>query len=120
MQNFPSDTVEQIRLFLEDEKKRVQLRIQELSAQDPFSDPDRSNDNAASDTEATEESNHDRYVALVEQLKSQLKDLDASLVRIGDGKYGFCTNCGQLIDTDRLAILPTATLCLNCQINKAK
>ena len=55
---------------------------------------------------------------MVEELKERLADIDAALVRIADGTYGYCTNCKQMIDTDRLAILPTATLCLSCEKEK--
>ena len=118
MQSFPSDVLESLRLHLEEEKKHTNDRIAELSAQDPFSDPDRVNDNAASDSEASEESSHDRFAAMVEELKNHLSDIDAALERIGDGSYGFCTNCHTMIDTDRLSILPTATLCLACEQTK--
>ena len=115
MQSFPSDVLNDLRKHLEEEKKRINDRIEQLSAQDPFSDPERANDNAASDSEASEESSHDRFAAMVEELKNQLASVDAALQRISDGTYGFCTNCKKMIDTDRLAILPTATLCLSCE-----
>ncbi len=115
MQPFPSTILAEIREHLEEEKMRVSARIQELVAQDPYSDPDRVNDNAASDAEASEESNHDRYAAMTEELKARALALDEALVRVGNGTYGYCTNCGAMIDTDRLAILPTATLCLECE-----
>lgn len=118
MQNFPTVVLEQIRVRLEAEKQKISARIDELTAQDPFSDPDRINDNAASDTEATEESSHDRYLAMVEETKAQLASIDDALIRIGSGKYGYCTNCENMIDTDRLAILPAATLCLTCEKTK--
>jgi len=115
MQSFPSEILDNLRKHLEEDKKNINDRIAQLTAQDPFSDPDRVNDNAASDSEANEESSHDRFAALVEELNSKLSDIDAALVRIGDGTYGFCTNCKKMIDTDRLAILPTATLCSDCE-----
>lgn len=118
MQQFPSDALSNIRKHLEEEKTRISARIEELSAQDPFSNPDRANDNAASDTEASEESSHDRFTALVEELQKQLNDIDGALLRIADGTYGSCTNCGAMINTDRLAVLLTATLCLTCEQEK--
>ena len=118
MQSFPSEILEQLRLHLEDEKKKLVAQMSNLSAQDPFSDPDRANDNAASDSEASEESGHDRFTAMLDELKVQLSYIDAALARVSDGSYGFCTNCQQMIDTDRLAILPTATLCLSCETKK--
>src|SRR5690348_12043187 len=118
MQSFPNEVLETLRVHLEEEKKKLNLEMEALSAQDPFSDPDRGRDNAASDTEANEESSHDRFAAMVDQLKAKLADTDAALIRIGDGSYGYCTNCHLMIDTDRLAILPTATLCLDCEKEK--
>ncbi|MEK7129578.1 MAG: TraR/DksA C4-type zinc finger protein [Patescibacteria group bacterium] len=120
MDAFPSDVLVTIRQHLEEEKTRVAGRIAELQAQDPFSDPDRTNDNAASDTEASEESSHDRFTALLEELTGQLAATEAALGRIAGGTYGFCTNCSDMIDTDRLSILPTATLCLTCEQKKKK
>jgi RNA polymerase-binding transcription factor DksA len=118
MQSFPSELLEQLRLHLEAEKKKLVAQMSDLSAQDPFSDPDRANDNAASDSEASEESSHDRFAAMLDELKVKLSDIDAALARIGDGSYGFCSSCHEMIDTDRLAILPIATLCLSCERKK--
>jgi DnaK suppressor protein len=115
MQSFPKDVLDELRKHLEEEKTRTCNSIEVLSAQDPFSDPERANDNAASDTEAKEESSHDRFAAMVEELKNRRADIDAALSRIGDGSYGYCINCKNMIDTDRLAILPIATLCLDCE-----
>lgn len=118
MQSFPTELLEQIRLHLEEDKKKLVAQISNLSSQDPFSDPDRANDNAASDSEASEESGHDRFAAMLDELKAKLSDMDAALARIADASYGFCTNCHEMIDTDRLAILPAATLCLSCEQKK--
>lgn len=118
MQSFPSDILNDIRKHLEEEKIRVVSRIDELTQQDPFSDPDRVNDNAASDSEANEESSHERFTALVRELSSKRDAIDAALSRIGNGTYGFCSVCHDMIDTDRLAILPTATLCLRHEKEK--
>lgn len=118
MQSFPSELLNELRLHLEEEKKKLVVQMNDLSAQDPFSDPDRANDNAASDSEANEESSHDRFAAMLDELKIKLGNIDAALARISDGSYGFCSNCREMIDTDRLAVLTTATLCLSCQRQK--
>ena len=119
MEGFPRDILRDIRDHLEEERARIAERIGQLSQQDPFSDPDRVNDNAASDLEASEESSHDRFAALVSELKEKLLSIDGALGRIKNDTYGFCTNCGNMIDTDRLAVLPTATLCLGCERGKS-
>jgi DnaK suppressor protein len=120
MNQFPKDTLTDIQAHLKDEQARLLARISELSVQDPFSDPDRTNDNAASDMEASEESNHDRVAAIVTELKTKQMEVETALSKISDGSYGFCASCGNMIDTDRLAIYPTATLCLSCESKKKK
>lgn len=120
MQSFPSDILGEIRKHFEEEKRVLEARIDELAKQDPFSDPDRLSDNAASDREADEESSHDRFYALIEELRSKRKTIDDALMRISAGTYGFCTTCKQMIDTDRLSILPAATLCKSCEERKIR
>lgn len=120
MNQFPADTLTEIQAHLEEEQKRLLSRIAELNVQDPFTDPDRATDNAASDTEASEESNHDRVSALVSELKTQSAEVEKALSKITDGTYGFCVECGEMIDTDRLAIHPTATMCLSCESKRKK
>jgi DnaK suppressor protein len=120
MQSFPSEILHEIRRHLEEEKKLLEARIDELVKQDPFSDPDRLIDNAASDREADEESSHDRYTAIIEELRMKRKLLDDALIRISQGTYGFCCQCKMMIDTDRLNILPTATLCRACEEKKKR
>ncbi len=120
MQSFPTDVLSDIQKHLTEDKQKTLIRISELSAQDPFSDSERANDNAASDSEAKEESSHDRFAAMLDEMRAHLSDIDAALARIGDGTYGYCSNCKQMIDTDRLAILPTATLCLACEQTKGR
>ena len=112
MVQFPSEVLEELRLHLEEEKKRLNVQLTELSAQDPFTNGDRSSDKAASDMEASDESDHDRVSAVTDEVKAKIAEVDGALARIGDGTYGVCSVCGEMIDTDRLSILPTATLCL--------
>lgn len=115
MTQFPNDLVESIRIALEKDKKRVSIRIEELTSQDPFSDSSRTNDNAATDAEANEESSHDRFTALLDELKQQLVDINGALERIGTGAFGLCGTCDIMIDANRLSVLPTATLCVKCE-----
>ena len=119
MQSFPSDILKEIKDHFEEEKQTLTVRVAELQKQDPFTDPERSNDNAGSDTDANEESNHDRVSAMVDELKTKLTNIEDALKRIDAGTYGFCTECGQMIDTERLSVLPMATLCLSCEHKKS-
>lgn len=117
---FPQSVLEEINKHLTLEKKKIEGRLASLVSQDPFSDPDRLIDNAASDTEAKEESSHERMEALEEELRLNLTDIDKALLRIKNGTYGKCLSCAKLIDTDRLAIKPTALYCMDCERKNEK
>lgn len=45
-------------------------------------------------------------------------NIDEAIRKIADGTYGVCEECGEEISEKRLLVLPTATLCVDCQENK--
>ncbi|HOV98462.1 MAG TPA: TraR/DksA family transcriptional regulator [Bacteroidota bacterium] len=47
-----------------------------------------------------------------------LNYLDDALKRIENGTYGYCTECGNLIDKERLEAVPHAHLCVQCKLKK--
>ena len=47
-----------------------------------------------------------------------LNYLEDALQRIEKGTYGFCTECGNLIDKERLEAVPHAHQCVNCKMKK--
>ncbi|MBW1971628.1 MAG: TraR/DksA family transcriptional regulator [Thermoplasmata archaeon] len=47
-----------------------------------------------------------------------LKEIEAALTRIEEGRYGECEECGEPIPEKRLEITPWARLCVKCQREK--
>ena len=47
-----------------------------------------------------------------------IKEIDEALRRIEKGSYGICEFCGEIIDEQRLDIIPYARLCAECEKNK--
>ncbi|MCU0453657.1 MAG: TraR/DksA C4-type zinc finger protein [Bacteroidetes bacterium] len=47
-----------------------------------------------------------------------LNYLDDALQRIENGSYGFCTDCGKLIEKERLEAVPHAQQCVQCKLKK--
>lgn len=45
----------------------------------------------------------------------ELHEIEEALVRIDDGDYGVCMDCGIDIDLARLDAMPTAKRCIRCQ-----
>jgi RNA polymerase-binding protein DksA len=49
-----------------------------------------------------------------------LNYLDDALKRIEKGEYGFCNDCGSLIDKERLEAVPHAQLCIKCKLKRGR
>ncbi len=58
----------------------------------------------------------DRALSAIEM--EQIAEIDAALLRIDDGTYGICVDCGEPITPGRLEILPYATRCVSCQAQR--
>lgn len=54
-------------------------------------------------------------LAVSENESKQLALIDEALVRIEDEEYGVCQNCEKEINPKRLAAIPWARYCLECQ-----
>ncbi|MFN6964188.1 MAG: TraR/DksA family transcriptional regulator [Pyrinomonadaceae bacterium] len=54
-------------------------------------------------------------LAVSENESKQLVLIDEALRRIDDDEYGECQNCEEPINPKRLAAIPWARYCLNCQ-----
>lgn len=46
--------------------------------------------------------------------QDQRRRIRAALSRLEDGEYGFCVDCGDEIEAQRLAVDPTLALCADC------
>lgn len=60
---------------------------------------------------------HDTVVerAVQGNITRQLEQVNETLTRIDDGKYGICAHCLKPIAADRLVVRPFSTLCIDCQ-----
>jgi DnaK suppressor protein len=56
----------------------------------------------------------ERNLARRERAQGKPEKLEAALRRMEEGTYGLCEACGQVIESERLAALPTAALYIAC------
>lgn len=105
--------------YLKGEEKKLVSSKKQLKKSDPFIVGNRDADNSV-DSDVAENVEHDRAFAMRRQVTRSIISIRKTLSRIKLGKFGVCTNCGKMIDTDRLAINPTAELCITCETNKEK
>jgi DnaK suppressor protein len=54
-------------------------------------------------------------LSIIDDLDSQLADVERALRRIDEGSYGTCEACGGAIGRERLAARPAARFCLEDQ-----
>ena len=120
MFKFPTNILKPIEDHLKKQKEDTEKKMASIATEDPFNDTDRLIDNASIDTEVKEQEGHERVQAIKLELSRNLVRIRKALTKIKIGKYGICENCGKMIDTDRLAVMPTAELCVGCEKKKEK
>ena len=49
-----------------------------------------------------------------EQVRRELAEIDAALLRIAEGSYGTCQSCGGPMGLQRLRAIPEARYCVAC------
>jgi DnaK suppressor protein len=54
-------------------------------------------------------------ISLMEMRNRKRQMIDEALTRLADGTYGICADCGVEISEKRLAAVPFAKLCVECQ-----
>jgi RNA polymerase-binding transcription factor DksA len=57
----------------------------------------------------------DLDLAIIDLHISEIREIDAALMRLARGGYGACTDCGEAIATERLRAQPAASRCSPCQ-----
>lgn len=70
--------------------------------------------------EASESFELEKRLALEQQLRDHLAEVEHALRKLDEGTYGLCDSCGQPIAPDRLEALPQASLCVDCKAKNAK
>jgi DnaK suppressor protein len=63
---------------------------------------------------ATENISRDMLAATLERERRTLHEIESALMRMQNGEYGMCDNCGIAIPRARLDALPWARKCIHC------
>jgi len=103
-------TLSDLRIVLEQERGTLTARLAEMGS---LSDGEIAFDqNFADSSQVTAE--RGEVEALAGSLRESLVDVEAALVKLDDGTYGVCAECGQAISPARLEAKPAAALCMEC------
>jgi RNA polymerase-binding protein DksA len=110
-----------LRVYLENEKKRILDDVEQQEASSRSSDVRREGSPFGKrEEEATESLELEKRLAVSKQVRDHLDEIEHALQKFEDGTYGLCDNCGKPIAPDRLEALPHASLCVDCKAKNAK
>lgn len=75
---------------------------------------------ADSADQAIERANDEVLEEIGHSARAELRDIEAALARLDQGRYGLCTSCGATIDDERLAAIPYVQLCRSCAAKESR
>ncbi len=107
-QHITNEQMQELKAKLLSEKERILKLKATIDSDSPVNDPDRLNDNAASDAEASEENRMITTEVMSQETGDMLTKIESALERMENGTYGLTTD-GQEIPVERLLVDPTAT-----------
>lgn len=112
-----------IRARLQDEQRRIAAEIAALTEADAQSEADRAGragrgNHMAEDASETFE--HEKSLALLQNLHAIEEQVARALVKLDAGTYGTCDECGRPIAAERLEAIPYATLCIDCKAKRER
>ena len=74
--------------------------------------------NTIMDEQAIELQNDEVLDALDGSIRTEMARIERTLVKLDQGEYGVCEQCGKLIPVKRLEALPFTTRCVACEERK--
>jgi DnaK suppressor protein len=113
-------TKKQVRTRLEEERTRLQ-RVLEGLRSEPGNTSDAAGVGEVSSYDqhpadiGTEVFEHEKNQSLIEQVESELAEIDQAFERLEAGRYGTCQACGKKIPDERLDAMPAARFCVDDQ-----
>jgi len=60
------------------------------------------------------------HASLIARAEERLRYIDEALGRVDAGRYGICSACREPIGVERLAALPFAVYCVDCQQSRSR
>jgi len=113
------ETLNKIKRKLESEKKRLEDELSKIAKKKgkKFTPiyPEYGN---RDEENAAEVEEYEIHLALDKNLEKLLSEVVIALVKIKNGTYGYCENCHEEINSERLEAFPAASTCITCQAKK--
>lgn len=116
---FTPELIEKVKASLLEEKTKLIKELSKFAKKNPNEENDFDstfpNYGDKEDENAAEVADYVVNLSLEENLEKTLRDVDQSLKRIEEGKYGICKYCQKVIEEKRLLARPTSSSCMECK-----
>ena len=114
MSDLDRATMDELRSSLEEHRDSLRKEIVAQGADPDSDDLGADLDRGFADS-AHSTAERARLIALVTELRNNLKDVEVALSKTDRGTYGVCERCGRPIGAERLEAIPWARLCIDCK-----
>ena len=107
---------EALRQMLLEEREQVLKAVEDLLARRRMAQAEQ-RDDAVPDVAdmALQDATEEQQISLMELKDGTREQIDEALLRLADGTYGICEDCGREISERRLKAVPFARRCIPCQ-----
>ena len=107
---------EALRQMLLEEREQVLKAVEDLLARRRMAQAEQ-RDDAVPDVAdmALQDATEEQQISLMELKDGTREQIDEALLRLADGTYGICGDCGREISERRLKAVPFARRCIQCQ-----
>ena len=107
---------EVLRQMLLEERGQVLKAVEDLLARRRMAQAEQRDDSVPDVADmALQDATEEQQISLMELKNGMRKQIDEALLRLADGTYGLCEDCGREISERRLKAVPFAQRCIQCQ-----
>jgi DnaK suppressor protein len=107
---------EALRQMLLEERQQVLKAVEDLLARRRMAQAEQRDDSVPDVADmALQDATEEQLISLMELKNGMREQIDEALLRVADGTYGLCEDCGREISERRLKAVPFARRCIECQ-----
>ncbi|HEY3198248.1 MAG TPA: TraR/DksA family transcriptional regulator [Nitrospirales bacterium] len=110
------ERTEVLRQMLLEERGQVLKAVEDLLARRRMAQAEQRDDSVPDVADmALQDTTEEQQISLMELKNGMREQIDEALLRLADGRYGICEDCGSEISERRLKAVPFARRCIQCQ-----
>ncbi len=112
-------TLSEFKALLEAKKARLKEQLESVSVKSENGDGYEAEFPQYGDSmedNASEVADYTKNLTFERDLSKEYEDVEKSLKKIEEGKYGICSHCEEEIEIERLRVRPESSSCVKCKM----